>query len=426
VSLYYVAGVGEKQYENSMRLGVAFLALLSFLQNIFLLIVFPFAFEGFFRIGLYTIQEFNRAILIFGLLLFVFYLGIKSAALFPFKSKPATKPFLPDLTKVKTALYVVAYLSLLITLYLGQVMGWTMGTKWESGWIVRLFPNSLYSYMMALMWMWYGKALPKRDRIIIAGYFSLIVLSGLAEGSRSGMYTVLIVFLITGIVLHGNLKISKKLLKVMVILGITLGPVIWMLGTSIRRTGQWSFSLSFTDITSALLPILMRIGASTSNFIMAINDWGNEKIANSLFTFSNLIKIGINGFVPGDLFDTLYHSTGRLWVLFMYNEPLGLRVHGETWSGFGFYYILCGYWVIPVVFLYALISTLILRFLTYGKTLFSSLIAINFFLIFIYDFFIKGMLDNAITDTLLYGSYILIFYFILFVVVGATAREKTA
>jgi hypothetical protein len=425
IFLYHFSGAGERQYENSMRLGVGLLVLLFFLQNIFLLMSFPFAFTGFLKLGLYSIHEFNKAILIFGLLLFVFYLGIRAAALFPSKGKPVTKPFLPNLTKVKTALYIVAYSSLLITLYLGREMGWVMGTNWESGWIIRLFPTALYTYMLALLWMWYGKTLPKRDRIIIAGFFILLVVSGLAQGSRSGIFTVLIIFLVTGIVLHGNFKIPKRLLKIIFAAGLAIGPFIWMLGTSIRSTKEWKVSLDFMDIISTIVPISMRLGSPTSNFIMVINDWGSEKVA-SLLTLSNLIKIGINGFVPGDLFDTPFYNAGNLWELFMYAEPIGLRVMGETWSGFGFYYILCGYWVILVVFLYAWISTLILRFLINRKTFFSSLIAIYFFLIHIYDFFNRGTLDDAVTDSLLNGSYILIFYFILILIVGATAREKTA
>lgn len=426
IFLYHFVGESKKQYENIMRLGIGFLVIISFLQYVLMLIVFPLGFVGVERRELYSVQEFNRAILIFGFLLFVFYTGIKSTTFFSSKRSPVTKgPFLSNLTKVKTTLYIIAYLSLIIKIYLAIKMGWVMGRNWESGWIERLLPTSLYSYMLALLLMWYGKNLPVKDRKIIGGYFFLLVIWGLSYGSRAGIYSVLKLFLITGIILHGkNLKIPKRLIKAMAVVGLPVGAIIWILASYIRGSGDWRMVFNFTDIIFALVAALMRLGVSTSNYIMAINDWGNYKNIASMFTISNIVKAGINGFVPGDIFNTPFTDTGNLWEFFMYNEPLGLRVMGEVWSGFGFYYVLYRYWVILVVFLWALVSTLIMRFLTVRKTLFSSLIAVSFFNIYIWDFFEKGRLDATITDTLLIGSYMLIFYIILVLIVGATAHKK--
>lgn len=421
--LYCFAKSTNNQLENTMRLGVVTFVIIIFLQRIFSLIVLPFSFSGFPRFPLYSLEEFNKAILIYIVLLAAFFLGIKAALSLPFRNK-YKKPVMPELARIRTTLYIIAIISLCITSILGSIMGWKMGTNWESGWIVRLFPNSLYFIMLALLCMWYGNALPKRDKIIIATYFAFWFLSSLSQGSRSGIYGIALILLICGIVMKGNISFPKKSLKIFLIIIIITGPIIWIMGTSIRSVGQWRLNLDISELLMAVPHISSRLSGPTDNYIKIINDWGDKEIIDSVLTLTNSIKVGINGFVPGELFEVPFNSSGNLWVRFMYGEPLGLRVHGESWSGFGFYYLLVGYGVVMIVFLWALLSTLTLRFLLARKTLFSTFIAIEFYLIYVYDFFNKGMLDSLIADTFLFGSYILIFYFILIIVVGATSRAE--
>src|SRR3989339_84472 len=416
--LYIFISSKNEHYENSLRLGIGFILIIIFLQRIIFLTIYPIDFEyNFYKI--YTLKEFNYGIFAFSILLFASFIAIKTVKFIPLK-EPKIVYTLPSYTKIRYILYIIAYLSLIISINLGYFLNWKMGTKWEYGWLSKLFPNSLYTTMMVLLWVFYGQYLKIKDKILISIYLLLTIMFGLIQGSRSGIFGIVMTFFNVIVVVKGNFKISKNIFIILVIINLILGPSLWFVGNAIR----YKKSISYIYKTSSLLKITSaisyRVGSATDDFLIEVNNWGDKEIIKSLFTLENVIKAGINAAVPGEVFkDAPFESSGNLWLSIFMSEQLGSRVQGTVWSGFGFMYTLFGKWVLLHVFLWFLLVSYILRIFIIRKTIFHNLIAVYIYNIFIIEYFMNGNLDAFVAGIVSVTLLIFILYFIIIIGINA-------
>lgn len=409
------------EIEDRIRLCIGIMVILFFLQRIIVLVILPISFASIGRVGLYSIDEFNHALYMFGVLFLIYWIGIKAGMKLPVSN---IRSFVRiELTKIRTAIYSVAVVSLLMKIFLQLLLGWKMGSKWESGWIIRLFPTTLYSQVLMLMWIFYGKQLLLRDKVFIVFYFLISIFSALSQGSKGGIYSVFVIVLFMSILLKGEIYLSRKIIVYIIVAGLVASPILFSLGEQIRRHGRWRVEMNADKVGFTFLAISARLAASTDNFIKAINDWGNREAVKKVLTLRNQITSAVNTLVPGELFPGA-KSTGGAWVSYMYGQDMDERVHGEAWSGFGFYYALLGRGVAVAVFIYAMLTTWILHFFLKKKLFVSYLLAVNIFFTMIYDFFFVGQLDGSVRGLLLNSSYILIFIIIASVVIGSFRTVK--
>src|SRR3989339_157564 len=417
IFLYIFVNTNNEQYEDSLRLGIGVIILIIFLQRIVFLTIYSTNFEYNFS-KMYALKEFNYTIFAFGFLLFICFVAIKIVKLIPFKESE-TVYTLPSYSKIRNVLYLIAYLSLILSISLGYLLDWRMGTKWEYGWLARLFPNSVYTTMMVLLWVFYEKCLPKKEKIIIFVYFLLNVLFALIQGSRGGIFGLLMVIFYILIVVKGNFRISRKIFILFIVINLILGPMLWILGNAIRYKSSLSNVYKESNLLETISSISYRLGVSTDDFLIEINNWGNKETIESLFTLKNIVKAGINATVPGEIFkDAPFENSGNLWLTIFFNEELGSRIQGTVWSGFGFIYTLFGKWVILYVFLWFLVSSWLFRIIIARKTIFYYLIAVYLFVIFIKEFFINGNLDGFISGVLSTSVWLFIIYLLITIVIN--------
>lgn len=403
VLFYKIVNVTTNDYESRPRLVIGFIVLLAFLQRIIILPIFPKSFAVYHVLRGFTVLEFNYALFVYGTLLLVCFAGIKSVCLIPVKGLAVIHTF-PDYIPAKKILYIIAYMSSAITLFLGSLLNWKMGTKWEYGWLSRLFPVSLYANMLLLMWIFKGHLLHKKDKVIISFYYIFIFLWGVIQGSRGGLYSLFLSFITISIIVKGNFKLPKKATKYVLIFAILFGVILWSYGTA-KRSGDWK-KIDYT----VLLDVSARLGEVTDNFVIEVNDWGNGNVIDSMLTLTNVFKAGMNGALPGTHFTAPFENSGNLWYTIFTGEAVGSRVQGTVWSGFGFFYVLNRYSVAVVVFLWFFVVTLLYKFLLQSKSMFYMLTAVYVTYGFVIEFFFNGAIDNFISNFLMSFGYLFILY----------------
>jgi len=269
----------------------------------------------------------------------------------------------------------------------------------------------LYMWILVLFLVYYRKILSRSDRLVITGFFSFTVVLTILQGSRAGLLTLFLLFVFARIIVKGNFFIRKKAFYFFCAISFIIGPLIWVSGSAVRSGSSFSFSgVSWTD---TLLNISKRLGNNTDNFIVVINDWTDRDFWDRFVTMRMIVKMGLNGFVPGDIFSGLpFESLGNLWS----NLAWGYFIpyHGEGWMIVGQFYLFYGYTIaLLLTFFWVYFGTRLFIFFWRRHSFFSVLVASQVFALFFYSFFDGQNLDAMVTSALLMGSYLVILHIVL-------------
>lgn len=389
--------------QNMINLSLAFFIIIFFLQRIIMLIINPSYFAWVQYDKILTINDLNWAVMNYCIITGIFIISIK---LFSKNIKIPSIQVFNIYFKSRKLIYFLAYFIQISLILLTIKMSWKMGAEWKYGWIVRLFPVTIFPYIFACFLVDYKTLLNRAEKGIIIIFFSLNFLWGLLQGSRSGIYMLVLLFLIVFLTKYGDFKISLKSLSILFLLIIFIIIPSWFIAAHIRGTTYE------TEIIPFISAISQRLSGGTDNFILIINNLYYEQYKD-IINWVNIIKSSINAFVPGNLFNIPFESLGSFMKILIYGDE-SERIHGEGWTVLGQFYIMAGYIGMYVfTFLWVMLFIKLFKFFSNTSSFLHRLIKIQLFNIFILNFFDGHNLDAIISEIMYVAFYYISFHLFL-------------
>ncbi|WP_164924815.1 hypothetical protein [Thermodesulfovibrio yellowstonii] len=296
-----------------------------------------------------------------------------------------------------------------------------MGQEWHYGWITRLLPVSIFPYIFACFLVDYRHLLNKAEKGIIIIFFLLNYLWGLLQGSRAGIYLLILLFLIAFLTKYGDFKISLKSLGIFFLLILFISIPSWFIAANIRGTTYE------TEIIPIISSISQRLSGGIDNFILIINNRYYEQYTD-IISWANIIKSSINAFVPGNLFNIPFESLGSFMKILIYGDE-SERIHGEGWTVSAQFYIMTDYFGMYIfTFLWAMLFVKLFKFFSNKNSFLNRLIKIQLFNIFILNFWDGHNLDAIISEIMYIAFYYIAFHlflnFVYFTIKNETNGKK--
>lgn len=202
------------------------------------------------------------------------------------------------------------------------------------------------------------------SKILIAPVFVAAVFSILG-GSRSFLFTSIILFVAYWVFLNYNKRIAYRDILQLILLACMVPYVIFfaLLAQSIRPLLIWSADPSiiantlleglnvfnqnnplYENLFFGVSELVHRLSSLQAQFLILNNHFFHDpwETFNPVQTFMRVV----NDLVPGDVFDNVL-SINRLFS-YIYRDQL-ITYSSETWSIQGTLYLYFGFWVSPVI-----------------------------------------------------------------------------
>jgi hypothetical protein len=357
------------------------------------------------------------------------YIGTIGSNKFLIEERWQINQFKTPFFKTRGIIFIITGVILFSTTILLLHFGWEMGEKWEHGWIVRLIPTSLFYNLSTFLLIYYFVFLKRKERYLIICIILFFSFFSLLQGSRSGLYNLVILLLTISLVIKGDFRIERKNIFFIIALTAIFGPLIWVFGTAQRYNIPIVQAFSNeSDLLFLAIKISGRLGSAVDDFILAINNFLDPYAIQQYLTLKNVIGSALNGFLPGTLIHIPINNLGNLWNTLFWEEPLGHRIHGEDWYIFAQFYFLFGTFfsfiailLMGVIFSY--ISTLILS----KKNFFYSFFCMQLSISFIFSVLSGSNFDAILMDLLYSFSYnIFLLLFVTFLSIALTPTKKNS
>lgn len=368
-----------------LRILTVIIILLWFIQRLLVLLFFPddIRFSSFIGYNFYLTNTTLAYILLCLLVVFTSFLQAWRGKSFGVKN--IYKKTI--LNKISYKVYfIISCIPLFFSMYLSLIydMSTYYGSVPKVLAILNMFLNKDIFIMIFVLYSIHNWHILKNKGLFFI-YLILVTLSATLTGGKGGMYTVGIVFLYSGLIVHGDLKIriinffkANGLLAIFVPIALFL----FSLGDGVRYA---KYSVSNADLT---LPELIEVAPTYSNYVdvnqellaiskrfshfdyMPIILHNTDDYAREIVNIGGNIKIILNLLLPGTPFVGEKYSLELFKVAYL-DVPLSDvtdidigQSHGDHWPIFGIVWVLFNPIIsfISIFIIFKIISSCYLRF----------------------------------------------------------------